>query len=54
MEDLDYKKSIVGNLMHLIQKLTSSKNIGKDIKNLSNIIKKLNLIYIYRTFFPQK
>lgn len=45
------KKIIVGNLMYLIWNLTSSKNIDKDIENLSNIIKKLNLIYLYRMFF---
>lgn len=48
------KKILVGNLMNLIWNLTSSKNIDKDIENLSNIIKKFNLIYLYRTFFLKR
>ena len=50
MQDSDYKEIIMENLMYLFHNLTSSKHIDKGIENLSNIIKKLNLINMYRTF----
>lgn len=49
-------KIIVGNLMYLIQNLTSSENISKGIENLSNIIYKLNLTHTHThmPFFSSK